>query len=168
MPGALVAGCGASFQVTYECDVHFEHCYALEETAAASEVKRRCWNDWLAGYTFGQPRDRVDFAASRVRALGSPSGLADNDPPAPSASHAVANPLPTTAFAPPPPTASVSASPAPSVAVAELDGSALRPPGAECAAACEQRWSACRDGCRDGVCARCDRTYRTCVSVCLH
>jgi hypothetical protein len=63
---AGLAACGPSFQATYECDVHFEHCYALDETAAADGAKQRCWRDWLAGYTFGQPRDRVQFASSRV------------------------------------------------------------------------------------------------------
>jgi len=163
---ALAAGCGPSFQATYECDVHFEHCYALDETPAAVGVKRRCWSDWLAGYTFGQPRDRVDFAASRVKALAAPRGPVADVPPAASATRTVAAPLPTTAFAPPPSVASATVTGGPPDSAAP-DPQSMRPPAAECTASCEERWTSCRDGCRDAACTRCDRAYRSCVSTCV-
>jgi hypothetical protein len=164
---SLGAGCGPSFQATYECDVRFEHCYALDETVASADVKRQCWHEWLSSYTFGQSRDRIEFATSRVQSFQNPPGSPDDDPP-PAPTRAVAAPLPTNAFAPPPPVAS-----AETMAVASSSAPAMarpppaRAPGAECAERCEQRWTACHETCRGATCPHCDRTYRACLPVCL-
>src|SRR5690349_4487799 len=71
LPFALaVAGCGPSFQALYEGDARFEHCYALDESGTASmRQKSDCWRDWTLRYTYGQTRDRVEYAAARYRAL---------------------------------------------------------------------------------------------------
>jgi hypothetical protein len=167
--GAGAMACGPSFQATYECDVRFEHCYALDETDAAEAVKHQCWHDWLAGYTFGQSRDRVEFASLRVHALSVASGPADDDPPPPAPTRSVVAPLPTSAFAPPPPVASPDGT---AVASSSAPPAATRPPGArvpgaDCADRCEARWTGCRSGCSGATCEHCDRTYRACMPACF-
>lgn len=64
------SGCGASMDAMYEGEVRFEHCMALDARPQVSaRERRRCWRDWLAYYTYGQSKDRVDHAQSRVGAL---------------------------------------------------------------------------------------------------
>lgn len=66
---AATAACGPSFQAVYEGDVQFEHCYGLDMGSAAPDAKRSCWRTWVASYTYGQSRDRVDYAAARLNQL---------------------------------------------------------------------------------------------------
>jgi len=169
---ALAASsCGSSFQATYECDVHFEHCYALDQTGASTDTKRQCWRDWLRGYTYAQSRDRIAYATTRVNQLAA-------DPP-PSGEAAVtlsviaaptaAAPLPTNAFAPPP---NVSESHSSALAEGAVDAgpsrdAALRAPGAECAETCKDRWSECRRSCSEAKCGACDRMYKSCMAACF-
>ena len=69
---SLSVACGPSFQALYEGDARFEHCYALEEAAGISMQKRAdCWRDWTDHYTYGQTRDRVQYASNRYQALTS-------------------------------------------------------------------------------------------------
>jgi hypothetical protein len=166
---ALAAvACGPSFQAIYDSDVHFEHCYAVDETNVPQHSKKECWSQWLRSYTYGQSRDRIDFAAARVAALSVSPTLAVSDP---LQSHAVsATPVPTNAFAPPPNVIS-DAGPVAVEAAAPADPPAptakLQAPGSECADACEARWSSCRNGCSDGTCDNCDRAYRGCMPPCF-
>ena len=68
--GAAFAGCSPSYQAVYEGNVRFEHCYALEENPQRpTPDKSACWRDWSEHYTFGQTRDRVQYAISRYVAL---------------------------------------------------------------------------------------------------
>jgi hypothetical protein len=162
------AACGPSFQAIYDSDVHFEHCYAIDETNISQASKRECWSQWLRSYTYGQSRDRVDFAASRVAALSATSTLALSDP---LQSHVVsAAPLPTNAFAPPPNVAldagTVAVEAGPPLDPPPATGKLLAP-GSECADACEARWSSCRNGCSGGTCDNCDRAYRGCMPPCF-
>ena len=77
---ALAAlACGPSYQALYECDVHFEHCYALDESAASADVKKECWRDWLHGYTYGQSRDRVEYGGTRYSQLSLDPTLPSED-----------------------------------------------------------------------------------------
>jgi hypothetical protein len=162
--------CGPSFQAVYECDVRFEHCYALDESPAAPGSKQECWRGWLRSYTYGQSRDRVEYAATRFSQLSlGPSlpseELRDARPRRRSSN--VAAPVPTNAFAPPPNlAASVSASATTPPPVRE----AARAPGADCSDGCMQHWTLCREDCKDGerACLECDRRYRACVPSCLH
>ena len=94
--------CGPSFQAVYECDVHFEHCYALDESGASVDQKKECWRDWLHGYTYGQSRDRVEYGGTRYSELSLDPTLPSEDQPSARAKHIVAAPVPTNAFAPPP------------------------------------------------------------------
>ena len=76
--GFGAAGCGASLDATYEADVRFEHCMALDATPAASG-RRACWEDWLRLATFGQTRDRLRYAEAQL------DGASRAAPPTPSA-----------------------------------------------------------------------------------
>jgi hypothetical protein len=158
----------------YECDVHFEHCYALDQSPGPVDAKKACWRDWLHGYTYGQPRDRVEYAATRFSELSLDPTLPREDVARPH--RRVAAPMPTSAFAPPPnvvdghappaavPAQAASASATPAAAIREV---ALHAPGSDCAMACGEHWSTCRDSCKDGACDGCDRAYRACMPECF-
>jgi hypothetical protein len=172
--------CGPSFQAVYECDVHFEHCYALDQQSLSLEAKKECWREWLHGYTYGQSRDRVEYAATRFSELSLdptlPQEEARSAHPRASARSVVA-PVPTNAFAPPPNVIDRHAATAPSHPDASTPDASVAPPpsqpvaalapGASCAGACGQRWTACHDACRESGCDLCDRAYRTCVPGCF-
>src|SRR5664279_5049259 len=68
----LCAGgaCGPSVQSINEGNVRFEHCYRLDlEVDAAPTHREACWKEWLGLYTYGQPRDRIEYARKRARAF---------------------------------------------------------------------------------------------------
>jgi hypothetical protein len=166
--------------------VRFEHCYALDQSGAASGAKRECWRDWLHGYTYGQSRDRVEYAAQRFSELSIGDTLPSVDEGKPRPRHAAVAPMPTNAFAPPPNVAerapasatgavsagaASSAAPVLSGAVPAASASAiadLHPPGQDCARDCLERWNTCKEGCKNGPCGvACDRSYRSCVPACF-
>lgn len=67
----LTTSCGANIQAVYEGDVRFEHCMALDlQPEMRTEVRRDCWREWTAHYTYGQTRDRIVHASQRLDALG--------------------------------------------------------------------------------------------------
>jgi hypothetical protein len=176
---ASVAACGPSFQAVYECDVKFEHCYAMDENPVSRDAKRDCWRTWLHAYTFGQPRDRVEYATTRVTQLSlDPSALAEATDDGGLSLSTVAAAAPTNAFAPPPNVAAPDAG-APTARLATVDA-AMRAPGAECSDACTQHWASCHGGCADAgrpsrtaagpkalTCTECDRAYKICVPACF-
>jgi hypothetical protein len=152
----------------YACDVHFEHCYALDTTDEQGDLKRQCWREWLAGYTFGQANDRIEYARRRLVEL-SPDYVAPTDGGSPTevarAGIAVA-PAPTSAFAPPPTTSDGERSQV--VSKEEHDGgSGLPAPAAACTRGCEDQWQVCRGSCTTGGCAPCDSAYRSCMPACF-
>jgi hypothetical protein len=171
-------GCGPSFQAVYECDVRFEHCYALDQQAVVPDAKKQCWREWLHGYTYGQSRDRVEYAATRFSELSLDPTLPSEDTASrPRRPHNLTAPLPTSAFAPPPnlagdgtvppamgqsPQQVVAAGSTPHVVPASSQA-----PGEQCTEACAQRWNACRKGCTDGACETCDGAYKACVPGCF-
>jgi hypothetical protein len=175
--GALgLAACGPSFQAVYECDVRFEHCYALDQgTTAPLEAKKQCWRDWLHGYTYGQSGDRIEYAAARFSELSLDPTLPsvevrETRPPRRSAA-----PVPTSPFAPPPnlaerPSADPPASSAirPESRPESVREVVVRAPGSECAETCASTWKACHDACRGPACDECDKVYRACVPACFH
>jgi hypothetical protein len=170
----LVAGgavaCGPSFQAVYECDVRFEHCYAVDQGTSTVEAKKACWREWLQGYTFGQSRDRIEYAGTRLSELSlDPTLPTEEAPDAPrhrAHTASVAAPVPTNAFAPPPNMVEKAVAEAPSAGDAGITVR-LPPPREECTGGCSDRWKACRESCKDGQCATCDKTYRTCVPGCF-
>jgi hypothetical protein len=103
------SACGPSFQAIYEGNSRFEHCYALEENPQSPmPEKADCWRDWSEHYTYGQTRDRVQYAIARYVALSqAPNAPTDEAMmmAAPGETPRVSNitaPQPTNAFAPPP------------------------------------------------------------------
>src|SRR5262245_46672753 len=61
--GFSVAACAPSYNVVYEGDARFEHCYALDDSPRATmEQKSACWRDWTEHHTLGQTRDRIEYA----------------------------------------------------------------------------------------------------------
>ncbi len=161
--------CGPSYQAVNECDARFEHCYALDLTAGAPSAGRRsCWRDWLRGYTYGQSRDRVEYAATRLSQLSGEStpgredatiggNGADGGSPAATA-------ISKSAFGPPP---NVVEQAAPTLPAHERPVASLpRAPGSDCADACAARWRECREPCMK-PCTDCDKKYRACASACF-
>lgn len=167
----------------YECDLRFEHCYAIDQDAsAAPDAKKGCWRDWLHGYTYGQSRDRIEYAAARFGELSLDTSLPHEGKAraagAPKHAAGGAAPLPTNAFAPPPNVLDVrgaassasATAPTPSIAVSMSAST----PAAECTEACVKTWSRCRQTCSDSRTARgaadcdsCDRAYRLCMPACF-
>jgi hypothetical protein len=168
----VACSCGPSYQAVNECDARFEHCYALDLTAGASPGNRRtCWREWLRGYTYGQSRDRVEYAATRLSQLSLEStvpreGLPNSRSSADAASNAPL-PIPTNAFFPPPNVAEIATPTASSVAEKSPAASASRAPGSECTDACVSQWRVCRDPCAGTTCSACDGKYRACASACF-
>jgi hypothetical protein len=167
--GAAVA-CGPSFQAVYECDVRFEHCYAIDQGAGGINAKKACWREWLQSYTYGESRDRVEYAATRLSELSLDPTLPSVDRDVrPVRAHNVAAPVPTNAFAPPPNLAEHAQvdPPAASASSTVAAHSAPHAPGEDCTQACQDKWKGCRETCKDGACAACDRSYRGCVPACF-
>jgi hypothetical protein len=168
-------GCGPSFQAVYECDVNFEHCYALDQGSASPDAMKACWREWLHSYTYGQSRDRVEYAATRFSELSLDPTLPGEDTQTrPKRTHTMVAPLPTSAFAPPPNLGADHgdgpASPPQTVAGATGPPRPVvvaQAPGEQCTAACADRWNGCRKGCTDGACTACDRSYKECVPGCF-
>jgi len=177
--------CGPSFQTIYENDARFEHCYALDESGTKSLAqKAACWKDWKEHHTFGQTRDRVDYAQSRYLALSQVPDLPTDEammqaaPGEVGESHQLTAPTPTNAFAPPEamatPDAGLHAKAPPAItpfvepaAVADA-GLAVtpgaRPPGAQCTDDCVRLWDECKKGSDE---KRCDAAYDRCVVGCV-
>lgn len=194
--GALA--CGPGFQAVYEGNARFEHCYGLEETPQATmKEKADCWRDWSDHSTYGQTRDRVQYAIARYVALSQAPNVPTDEAlmmAAPGVTPRVSTitaPAPTNAFAPPPkvleadagapppasatplPTASEPPPPAPPVAA---KGAAV--PGAPCADTCTASFRSCSDApakptdpVRTGGNAprggACEDRYKRCMRACF-
>ena len=182
---AAAVACGPSFQALYEGDARFEHCYALEETGAVSMTQKgECWRGWMLRYTYGQTRDRVEYALARYRALTrAPSAPTDEAmmeaAPGEARSTTIAAPAPTSAFAPPPKVlgepdagdegtkSDLPSGYTESKRVEVREESAPAPPGADCASACDAEWSKCRDCDAGAKCVACTNTYKRCMRGCF-
>jgi hypothetical protein len=178
----VAAGCRwsqQSYPSAYEGEVRFEHCYRLDEARTEfQEVRRRCWADWIHSFTYGQSRDRIDYATRRERALAQAQSNGESAPPAsaaadPARTRGVSSPIPTSALAPPPPTVSqdagTNAATSPALALtASNDGTRRAAPGALCAGSCGQGWIECGQGCKVVGCqSGCDNRYRNCMRACF-
>ena len=161
--------CGPSFQAVYECDVRFEHCYAMDQGSASPTAKKQCWHDWLRGYTYGQSGDRIEYAAARYSELSLDRTLPSVEARDARPTRRVAAPVPTNAFAPPPNLAehTMVEATAPQARVEPVREVVMRAPGSECADVCAQSWKECRGACSGVACDDCDRIYRACVPSCF-
>ena len=154
----------------YEGDVRFEHCMALDARPDVKPtIRRMCWDEWRQFYTFGQTRDRTEYAALRARQLGVEGDFDEGDvqlakAPGPSAVE------PTSALAPPPRLIAVVDSGLADAHVdappdAEVDAA---PPASGCAADCEQAWTFCRNECKTAPCDKaCSSKYKRCMKRCF-
>ncbi len=193
----LVAGCGPSFQALYEGDTRFEHCYAIDDTPDAPlERKARCWHDWVKNYTYGQTRDRVEYAnmryqaLTRVHAAPTDEAMMGAAPGGEDDIRSVAAPAPTSAFAPPPKTMDADGGttqktpgmdsvpmaqmPPPEAGHVVPTTSELHTPKSDCTDRCTGDWQDCKNRCGStthqdaGVeCVGCDRGYGKCVKACF-
>ena len=188
----LGLGCGPSFQAIYEGDARFEHCYALEEDPnVAMQYKSECWRDWMKRYTYGQTRDRVQYAANRYGALTRAPALPTDEammgaaPGEEGEKTQISAPAPTSAYTPPPTTSQgvttttstkawtstapvldggIGPSPAPA-SVPEPRG-----PLADCTDACTANWKGCKGPCEQmgkHSCDYCEKPYRGCLKQCM-
>jgi hypothetical protein len=174
-------GCGPSVQSIYEGNVRFEHCYRLDIDVNISPTHRlACWQEWLRVYTYGQVRDRIEYARQRLAALqqGDTSRpslnlMAGRRPeergfylsePAPTSAHAPPPPMWKAETPPPPPTASVlSATPEPAPAPGEVCGRDCRTDLASCEAECEGDGGAAKPK----KCKDCSADYKKCMRRCF-
>lgn len=175
-----VAACGPSVSAIYEANIRFEHCYRLDlDPNVAPGHRITCWKEWSQRYTYGQTRDRLEYARRRIATLAS----GDSSRPELDLSvldggtGATEAPLPTNVHAPPPPLVSTATAGkdagAPDGPVANKpDASPAEPPGADCAADCRSSWRECREACnpdagtKRGSCKTCDADYGRCVQRC--
>jgi hypothetical protein len=125
-------------------------------------VQRSCWDEWISFYTFGQTRDRIDYARVRRKELGAASDFDEVDPPRKVAAGAA--PDPTSAIAPPP-SMMVSAD------AGVVDGGPAderASMAATCVTGCERGLETCRDTCkRTPPCEQaCSARHKRCTTRC--
>jgi hypothetical protein len=153
---ALLPACGPSLTTVHEGTIRFEHCYRLDlEAVANRDQQRACWSLWLDSYTYGQSRDRIEYARRRLTDIADQNGqhpelrLAGEQRteqrqfylvvPAPSSVHATPPPI----LAPYEPAPSADDSDAGTGA----PQNAKAPPAEGCAASCKSAWQSCETLC---------------------
>lgn len=150
------SSCGPSVQSIYEGNVRFEHCYRLDlDVNVAPSHREACWKRWLSAYTYGQPRDRIEYARRRVRAFAAGDttrpalNIGSEHRPQDRQFYLVV-PAPTNLHAPPPPIATrirgVETSAPPPVRDAGAPKSKTAP-GENCAENCRTAWESCLSAC---------------------
>ena len=174
-----MASCGPSAQSIYEGDVRFEHCYRLDlELEVASSHRQACWTTWLDRYTYGQSRDRLEYARRRVRAFASgdanrPALNVGQNQEQDSRQFYLVVPQPTSVHAPPPPIATRVnvAEPPPSNSAEAAKPTDKPAPGEDCAGACKSAFSSCNMACdpaaKSAACKSCDPDYKKCMARCF-
>jgi hypothetical protein len=175
------AACGPSVQSIHEGNVRFEHCYRLDlELDVAPGHRQACWKTWLGQYTYGQPRDRLEYARRRVRSIatGDASRLTldlGSERREESRQFYLVVPAPTSVHAPPPPIATrmnlVESAPAVSAGASPPAASAAGAPGEPCAQECRAAFQSCGRACQpeatSTTCASCEPDYKKCMQRCF-
>lgn len=166
--GYGAAGCGPSFEAIQEGDLRFAHCDRLDLDPNISASHRlHCWREWRRVYTYGQTRDRVDYAQRRIAEVVS----GDTDPPfeLPMGKNArsrreLAPGQPNPLHSPPPAVVPM----ADDTGVAPPGGPIATSSGRACVAVCEAARSECMRGCeaRQRGCGDCDSSFEGCVGDC--
>ena len=168
LAAACAAGglsCGASLNAVYEGDVRFEHCMALDaRPGELGETRKTCWDEWVKYYTFGQTRDRVDYARMRRKQLSDEDDGKDAWAPPALAQRVV--PEPTNVLAPPPLTLADVKTSEPAASVAPVK-EAPEPPAAACQSSCRETWTSCKGGCTGAACDKCTAAYKRCMKKCF-
>jgi hypothetical protein len=164
---ALLSSCGPSFEVLAEGDLRFVHCDRLDlDPKIAPSHRLHCWREWRRTYTYGQTRDRVDYAQRRIAEVvsgdtESPFQLPEGE--AVTARHRVRPGVKREAVAAAPAT-SVRGTLTPAVtSVPELDPAELA-----CHHRCEAAHAQCAPGCetRPTGCQRCEQPLEACLGDC--
>jgi len=159
-------GCGPSFEAIQEGDLRFAHCDRLDLDPNISGSHRlHCWREWRRVYTYGQTRDRVEYAQRRIAEVVS----GDTDPPfelptgsgrpADASQPAAPNPV---------------NSPPPSVVPLAGTESVLAPGAPEdtsgpgCRSRCEAARAGCAPGCESQPrgCQDCEASLEACLGDC--
>jgi hypothetical protein len=174
--GLLAVACGPSSQAIYEGNVRFEHCYRLDlDLNIVPTHREACWKQWLTTYTYGQPRDRIEYARRRLHAFSvgdvSRPVLDTKSQQSERREYYLVVPEPTSVRAPPP----AIAEPVPSAttALAAPSGSAAaEAPGSACLTACQSAFRSCQSVCAPGVpadaaCKSCEPDYKHCAQRCF-
>jgi hypothetical protein len=168
--------CGPSVQSIYEGDVRFEHCYRLDlDLNIAASHREACWKQWMSLYTYGQPRDRIEYARRRLRAFSGgdftrPTLETGSNRPQRREFYLVV-PEPTSAHASPPSIATPVYGPDAGIPVLPT-ASAVAPPGASCASGCQSAFESCKAACApdggasEAACKSCEPDYRHCMRRC--
>src|SRR5882724_428676 len=170
--------CGPSVQSIYEGDVRFEHCYKLDlEVDTAPTHREACWKEWLSMYTYGEPRDRIEYARRRARSfaggdLDCPKLDIGDSKKTEARQFYLVVPAPTSVHAPPPPIATRwygDAGAAPPAPLPELAPA----PGDKCGNDCRETYATCAHPCDpdagkpDPGCKVCDPDYKLCMKRCF-
>ncbi len=175
---AAVHGCGPSVSSIYEGNIRFEHCYRLDlDPNIASTHRTACWREWTRGYTYGQTRDRLEYARRRIAALEAgdtsrPVLDLSADPDAGQAATSPAEaPAPTSLHKPPPPTLKTAAPPPPPPVTRSDAGPSA--PEELCTRECRANWRGCATECGadagppSTACANCQKDYKSCMQRCF-
>lgn len=175
---AVLTACGPSVQVLHEGTVRFEHCHRLDlDSRIAPSHRRACWEAWVSRHSYGQPRDRIEYAQRRIVSIerGEPGPalkLETTTERAPSAEPDG----PTDAHAPPPrvarPVEEAREVAGATASEGDVDLSApngLTAPNEACAQRCRREFGTCLETCPTGAPAACpcEATYRTCMVTCF-
>ena len=177
----VVVACGPSVQSIYEGNVRFEHCYRLDlEVDTAPTHREACWKEWLNVYTYGQPRDRIEYARRRARAFASgdtarPRLEIENTKKVEARQFYLVAPAPTSLHAPPAPIATRwygDAGSPPPASSTESPG-APKAPEEECGNTCRNSYLDCARPCDADAgkatpsCTACNSDYKACMKRCF-
>jgi len=177
----ITGACGPSVQSIYEGNVRFEHCYRLDlEVDTAPSHRHACWSEWLNVYTYGQPRDRIEYARRRLHSFANgdtarPTLDVGEDKQAEARQFYLVVPAPTSVHAPPPPIATRwygDAGTAPTAPSAPTTEQAAAPED-KCSGACRDNLAICQQACvgdagkPQPACKICDSDYKTCMKRCF-
>lgn len=174
--GVAIHACGPSFEAIQEGDLRFAHCDRLDIDPNISPSHRlHCWREWRRVYTYGQTRDRVEYAQRRIAEVVSgdteppfelPLGPhADPRPPRPAPIPDPTSPIEPIESAPPGPESGGPGDPTAPLGAASAkvgDGEA------ECRARCEADRSGCMPGCetKPTGCTPCEPSFEACLEIC--
>jgi len=165
-------------QSIYEGDVRFEHCYRLDlDRETAPSHRHACWQQWVEMYSYGQTRDKIEYAKRRLRYLeaGETSPPELNLASGSQAAVGASIPAHTDVHAPPPSVAPREPANASESAAALAPAGPTGPaplPGQQCAADCASGFRDCLVLCAGpsaqdpARCVGCNQDYGLCMQRC--
>jgi hypothetical protein len=161
------SGCGPSFEAIQEGDLRFAHCDRLDlDPKIAPSHRLNCWREWRHVYTYGQTRDRLEYAQRRIAEVVSgnanpPFELPSGEPRPPDAKGAPLAPSPV--YSPPPAVVPVAGT-EPTLP----EGSPEANLGPGCRLRCEASRAECAPGCETQAtgCKDCDVALQACLDKC--